>query len=222
MDSHRPAYFACLLKFLRNKGRSREDAEDLIQEAMLRLYVYAKDDAVVNEEAFLRHAAHNLAIDQYRRDRLGLLMEVPIEDVDRQSPLIAQGPTPDQILETRQCLDDVAGLLDALNPRTREIYFACRAGYTYAEIADDLRIAETTVKRHMARAKLTIMMHVESRHWKTVRATPHRHVKCARLGRGAEAPRTCERCFQTVVAAAARSDSDPSGLEPAVSHSQAR
>ena len=29
------------------------------------------------------------------------------------------------------------------------------------------------------------MMHVESEHWKTVRATPHRHVKCARLGLGA-------------------------------------
>jgi hypothetical protein len=63
--------------------------------------------------------------------------EVPIEDTHRQSPLIAQGPTPEQILDTRQRLDDVAGLLEALNPRTREIYFARRAGYTCAEIAND-------------------------------------------------------------------------------------
>jgi RNA polymerase sigma-70 factor (ECF subfamily) len=124
---------------------------------MLRLYVYAKDDAVVNEEAFLQRAIHNLAIDQYRRDRLGLLLKVPIEDVDKQSPLIAQGPTPEQILDTRQCLDDVAGLLDALNPRTREIYFAHRAGYTYAEIADHMGVAEITIKRHVARAHLVIM-----------------------------------------------------------------
>ena len=41
-DSNRPEYFARLLRYLRRKGRSREDAEDLIQEAMLRLHVYAK------------------------------------------------------------------------------------------------------------------------------------------------------------------------------------
>ena len=69
--SNRPEYFVRLLRYLRRKGRSREDAEDLIQEAMLRLHVYAKDNAVMNKEAFLRQAVHNLSIDQYRRDRWG-------------------------------------------------------------------------------------------------------------------------------------------------------
>jgi hypothetical protein len=55
-----------------------------------------------------------------------------------------------------------------------------------------------------------------------VRAALHHHVKCARLGLDAEAPITCEQCFRSVAAAAARSGSDPSGLEPAASHSQAR
>ena len=77
-DSNRPEYFDRLLTYLRRKGKSREDAEDLIQEAMLRLHVYAKDDAVVNKEAFLRRAVHNLAIDQYRRERSGSRWEVPI------------------------------------------------------------------------------------------------------------------------------------------------
>jgi DNA-directed RNA polymerase specialized sigma24 family protein len=63
----RPAYFERLMKFLRRKGRSREDAEDLIQEAMLRLHVYGRDTPVVNEEAFLRHAAYNLSIVWVRR-----------------------------------------------------------------------------------------------------------------------------------------------------------
>jgi RNA polymerase sigma factor (sigma-70 family) len=156
-DSNRPEYFARLLKYLRRKGRSREDAEDLIQEAMLRLHVYAKDDAVVNEEAFLRRAVHNLAIDQYRRDRSGLRQEVPIEEVDRLSPIMAAGPTPDKIFENRQRLDQLTALLDAVNPRMREIYFAHRAGYTYTEIADHMGIAEITIKRHIARALLTIM-----------------------------------------------------------------
>ena len=62
----RPEHFKRLLRFLRRKGRSREDAEDLIQEAMLRLHVYGQAVPVANEEAFLRHAVNNLSIDQHR------------------------------------------------------------------------------------------------------------------------------------------------------------
>ncbi len=116
---------------------------------MLRLHVYAKDDAVVNEEAFLRRAVHNLAIDQYRRDHSGLRPEVPIEEADRLSLLMAAGPTPDQILENQQRLDCVTAVLDAVSPRTRKIYFAHLSGYTYAEIADDMGIAETTIRRQL-------------------------------------------------------------------------
>lgn len=80
LDSSDPASFNRLLRFLMRKGRSREDAEDLIQEAMLRLHTYDRED-VQNKEAFLRCAVRNLAIDQYRRDRSRLQGEVPIEDV---------------------------------------------------------------------------------------------------------------------------------------------
>src|ERR1700730_15696092 len=52
----RPAYFKRLLKFLHRKGRSHEEAEDLVQEAMLRLHLDGKVVPVMNEEAFLRHA----------------------------------------------------------------------------------------------------------------------------------------------------------------------
>jgi hypothetical protein len=59
-DSNRPAHFARLLRLLRRKGRSREHAEDLIQEAVLRLHLYAKSDVVVREEALLKQAVRNL------------------------------------------------------------------------------------------------------------------------------------------------------------------
>ena len=147
------------MKFLRRKGRSREDAEDLIQEAMLRLHVYGRNAPVANEEAFLRHAAHNLSIDQHRRDRLDLRREVSIEDVEAQSPLIAPEAAPEDTVEAQQRLDQIQALLDAVSLRTREIYFAHRAGYSYAEIADQMDISHITIKRHIARALLTIMEH---------------------------------------------------------------
>jgi len=156
-DSDRPANFSRLLRSVMRKGKSREDAEDLIQEALLHLHVYATGRMVVNEEAFLRHAVHNLEIDQYRRDQFGLRQEVPIEDVDRQYPLIAPGPTPDRILDSQQRLDKLIVHLDAVNPRTREIYLARRSGYTHAEIADDMGITKMTVKRHITRAQAALL-----------------------------------------------------------------
>ena len=155
----RPTHFKHLLKFLRRKGRSHEDAEDLIQEAMLRLHLYGQAVPVVNEEAFLRHAVNNLSIDQHRRDRLDLRKEVPIEEFNARWPLIAQESTPEETLEAEQRLNRIRAVLDAVSLRTREIYFAHRAGYSYAEIADHMNISQITIKRHIARALLTIMQH---------------------------------------------------------------
>ncbi len=48
-------------------------------------------------------------------------------------------------------------MLEAVSLRTREIYFAHRAGYSYAEIAEQMDISNITIKRHIARALLAIM-----------------------------------------------------------------
>jgi RNA polymerase sigma factor (sigma-70 family) len=157
----RPAYFERLLKVLRRKGRSREDAEDLIQEAMLRLHVYGQAAPVANEEAFLRHAVRNLSVDQYRRDRGDLRRSVSIEDVAVPSPFIARICTPEEALESEQRLHNIGALLDRVSRRTRDIYFAHRAGYSYAEISEHMGISSITIKRHIERALLAIMEHVQ-------------------------------------------------------------
>jgi RNA polymerase sigma factor (sigma-70 family) len=156
-----PAYFERLLKLLQRKGRSREDAEDLMQEAMLRLHVYGQAAPVANEEAFLRHAVRNLSVDQYRRERADLRRSVSIEEIDAPSPCIARVCTPEEAFEAQQRLRNIEALLDRVSRRTRDIYFAHRAGYSYAEIADHMGISAITIKRHIERALLAIMEHVE-------------------------------------------------------------
>jgi RNA polymerase sigma factor (sigma-70 family) len=157
----RPAHFERLLKLLRRKGRSREDAEDLIQEAMLRLHVYGQASPVVDEAAFLRQAVRNLSIDQYRRGHAESRRSVSIDEVDAPSPLITRLATPEETLENQQRLHNIGALLDRVSRRTRDIYFAHRAGYSYAEIADHMGISNITIKRHIERALLTIMEHVQ-------------------------------------------------------------
>ena len=150
--SSRPPYFERLLRLLTRKGRSREDAEDIIQEAMLRLLVYARNAAVINEEAFLRRAVHNLSIDQHRRERPDLRRMVPIDALPRDAECISEDPNPEDTLEACQHLDKIGALLEAAGKRTRDVYIAQRAGYTYAEIADHMNISRITVRRRISRA----------------------------------------------------------------------
>jgi hypothetical protein len=74
---------------------------------MLRLHLCGQKVPVVNEEAFLRHAVNNLSIDQHRRDRTDLRKEVPIEELDARSPLIAPESTPEETLEAQQRLNRI-------------------------------------------------------------------------------------------------------------------
>ncbi len=157
----RPAHFDRLLGFLRRRGRSREDAEDLIQEGMLRMHLYRQDVPVANEEAFLRHAVLNLSIDQHRRDGWGMRQRVALDDVRESASLVDPVATPEQTLDAQQRLANIGRVLDAVGRRTREVYFAHRAGYSYMEIAHHMGISQSTIKRHVARALLALMNHGE-------------------------------------------------------------
>lgn len=153
----RPAHFERLLNFLRRKGRSHEDAEDLIQEAMLRLHRYRRtDQRVVNEEAFLTATVQNLSVDLHRSRRTDIRREVPLEHLSLRSPLIDPA-SPEKSIDAEQRLNCIRALLDAASVRTREIYFAQRAGYSYDEIAAHFRVSHITIRRHIARALLVIM-----------------------------------------------------------------
>ena len=60
------ARFARLMQVCRRRGRSQEEAEDLIQEAFLRLHEYCRKTEVRDEEGFLTRTVSNLAINEYR------------------------------------------------------------------------------------------------------------------------------------------------------------
>jgi RNA polymerase sigma factor (sigma-70 family) len=156
------AYGAKLCRTLCRKGLSREDAEDLIQEAQLRLHVYGADVDIDNEEAFLRRTVNNLKIDRYRRLRPEIRAEVSLDHFDVQRPLAALNPSPEAQVEAQQSLSEIIRLLVDVNPRTCEIFLAHRAGYTYDEISDRLNVSHITIKRHVARGLVAVMEYFAS------------------------------------------------------------
>ncbi len=143
-----------LMKLLRKRGALREDAEDLVQEAVLRLYVYTQSgEAVKNPEAFVRRVAFNLAVDGHRSAHLDRYVADPLETLD----LADLDPSPDEVLEAEQRLIHMGDTLDRAGRRTREVFFMHRLqGFNHAEIAAKLRISKSAVEKHIASA-ITIL-----------------------------------------------------------------
>lgn len=133
---------------LRKRGRSPEDAEDLVQDAFLRAESHS-GATVVNEEAFLVRTALNLNIDRERQlRRRAAHASVPIDDV----VLPDQRPAPDEVLAARERLEWMKQGLAALNPRTRDILLAHRLdGAPYAKIAAQHGLTPKAVEKHIVR-----------------------------------------------------------------------
>src|SRR4051812_42919296 len=58
--------FARVRAALMRRGRTRHDADDLVQEAWVRLACYERKQTVAKPEAFLMRTALNLSIDKHR------------------------------------------------------------------------------------------------------------------------------------------------------------
>lgn len=150
--------YARLIRACLRRGRTLEDAEDLVQEAYARLVEYQRTTTIRDEEAFLRRVVSNLAINQYHREQVLSFARETIEELDRQALLLDSSPGVERILSAQQEVEQIAAMLSAVSHRTCEVFLAHRAGFSYAEIASELGIGTRTVKKHIARA-ISILAH---------------------------------------------------------------
>lgn len=79
-SSHSAASLARVKAALMRRGRTEHEAEDLLQDAWVRLACYAREQPVDKPEAFLIRAVMNLSIDAYR-SRLAHGTDVLLDDV---------------------------------------------------------------------------------------------------------------------------------------------
>ena len=142
-----------LLRRLTSLVRSKEQAADLVQEAFTRLCNLVRKQEVAYPEAFLYRTATNLAIDHLRgrsRRMSSLSDDSTYEDVLKVAALT---PAPDRELSAKQQLRIVSRAITELPERTREAFLLHRVnGYSYPEIAAQLRISESAVEKLISRA----------------------------------------------------------------------
>lgn len=149
--------FARIKSALMRRGRTEHEADDLLQEAWLRLTRHEKAKPVHTPEAFLMRTALNLSIDQ-RRAEQARGEQVAIEDV----VILDGAPDAEAVLQGRQRLERLASGLDRLPARTREILLAHRLdGRSYTDIAQEHGVSINTIEKHIAKATLQLTSWME-------------------------------------------------------------
>ena len=155
-----PKYLKKMRGVLSRHGREREEIEDLMQDALVRLLEYCKQGADVREpEALLVRTVQRLAMNHDRNEHADRYVYQPVENLD----LIDPGPSPEEVLSGQQCLDELRSTLDAVSRRTREVFFLQRLhGFSYAHFARQLDMPVSTVEKHLARA-MTVLIEKKRR-----------------------------------------------------------
>jgi len=132
-------------------GVASQDADDLVQEAFVRLESYARKHEIRSQEAFLVTAAVNLGRD-LARHRTRVPMDNEGFDI---LSLADSAPQPEEQLLRQESLRRAASGLQRLDAQTRRILLAKRLeGLTAAQIAERESLSVAAVEKRVARALL--------------------------------------------------------------------
>jgi len=143
-----------LKKHLERGVADKSSAEDYLNGAYVKMREYQEKCPVVNEVAFLKRAAHNLAIDDRRSAHVRLAAPVCITEL----PEICDAtPLPDEVMIVQERLAQVRAKILKLHPRTRQVFLMSRLdGMKHREIAEALGISVSAVEKHVAKAVFAI------------------------------------------------------------------
>ncbi len=123
-------------------ARKREDAEDLLQEALVRAFrAFRRFDRSLSYKAWMFTILKNAHIDRQRRQRGSALDERPADEwpaaaLSAENPLSSIPLAPDDILVRRETVDQVRDAVRRLPPPLREVVeLRDLEGFSYQEIA---------------------------------------------------------------------------------------
>lgn len=151
------AIFKDVRRMLMRRGRTAHEADDLVQEAWIRLDAYAQQQPVAEPAAFMMRTALNLAVDAHRSSlRRG--EEVELDETVH----VDASPSAEASLLAREQLVRMSAGLRRLSGKTRDIFMAHRLdGLSYTEIARRHGVSINTVEKHVAKAVLQMASWME-------------------------------------------------------------
>lgn len=142
-----------LSRYFRFRARCPDDAADLVQEVFVRFLRRTTARDLGNPAAYLHRIARNLLVDGGRRRACRPVIETrgEVHGVE------AMPADQSYAIEASQMMDAYQRAVDALAPRTREVFLLHRVDeLSYKEIAARLGISTRTVEWHIAEALVRV------------------------------------------------------------------
>lgn len=136
---------------------SAELADDVMQDAYLRLKLGACAREINSPLHYCNQVVRNVALDHYRRQAVESTYRVYSDDGEL--PPVVSPSVVDKDLHDRRILDAVVSVLDALPPRIRQVFELYRlGGLTQREIGKRLGCSATLVNFMMKEATEALSM----------------------------------------------------------------
>ena len=137
-----------LLAFLQCRLQSPSDAQEVAQEAYVRMLTLARPDSVDDLRAYLFRTASNLAMDRLRQRGIHAraVDEVAIREAQT-------APAPERRAMAVERLHGLKQALGELPPKTREAFMAHMVeGLDFGAVARAMKLSERMVRYHVTRA----------------------------------------------------------------------
>ncbi len=143
-----------LVRYLSKKVRNDEDANDLAQEAFLRMHKFRQSRQLDNARAFLYKTANNLVVDQLRRAKVHdkylsfqMLPEQSDEDDDKFAP------SAERTVLAEQELDQIYKVVETMPEKVRRAFLMHRGkDLSYSEIATEMDVSTSMVEKYIIQA----------------------------------------------------------------------
>jgi RNA polymerase sigma-70 factor (ECF subfamily) len=151
-------YHDSLINFLRQRLRTPEDANDVAQEAYIRMMQYQNSTAIRSPSSMLFRIAINVANDLGRSEQVRRVSDrCSLEAFE----LVSNTPSPEREISAKQELALLRTAIEDLPPKCRQAFLLSRAhGMTYPEIAAHCGISVKMVEKHISRALAVCMQKV--------------------------------------------------------------
>jgi len=145
-------YLSKMRRVLYRRGQKREDIDDLMQDAFVRLLEYCQTGSEVRDpEALLMTTVQRLAINNVRDRHADRYVPESLSIIDTK-------PTVEEVFAAAECLKRIRKTLDALGQQTRKVFLLQRLhGYSYAQISQMTGMPVSTIEKHIARAMTALL-----------------------------------------------------------------
>jgi RNA polymerase sigma-70 factor (ECF subfamily) len=158
VDRHLTALHAFARRMLGNTN----DAEDMVQEAFLRVWRHAArwKPGPAKLSTWLHRIIHNLCIDLRRRNHQGETVDIDTEEIQ---DAIATGITPEECLQEEQLSQAVEQALQILPERQRSAILLCYyQGLSNLQAAEVLNVSVAALESLMARGRRTLRQKLQT------------------------------------------------------------